>query len=60
MTDTPFFDERPATALADEDIARAVMYALSQPPGVNVGVRRPSGACDVVTADNGRSSQQSL
>jgi NADP-dependent 3-hydroxy acid dehydrogenase YdfG len=36
MTDTPFFDERPADALQDEDIARAVMYALSQPQHVNV------------------------
>ncbi|HEY7933405.1 MAG TPA: SDR family oxidoreductase [Solirubrobacteraceae bacterium] len=37
MTDTPFFDERPSNALADEDIARAVLYAISQPPQVNVG-----------------------
>jgi NADP-dependent 3-hydroxy acid dehydrogenase YdfG len=36
MTDTPFFDEQPANALQDEDIARAVMYALSQPPHVDV------------------------
>jgi NADP-dependent 3-hydroxy acid dehydrogenase YdfG len=36
MTDTPFFDERPADALFDQDIARAVMYALSQPPHVDV------------------------
>jgi len=36
MTDTPFFDQRPADALLGEDIARAVMYALSQPPHVNV------------------------
>ena len=36
MVDTPFFDERPADALQDDDIARAVMYALSQPPHVDV------------------------
>ncbi len=37
MTDTPFFDQRPGDwALADEDIARAVMFALEQPEGVDV------------------------
>ncbi|HLM87154.1 MAG TPA: SDR family oxidoreductase [Solirubrobacteraceae bacterium] len=36
MTDTPFFDQRPTDALQDEDIARAVIYALSQPPHVDV------------------------
>jgi NADP-dependent 3-hydroxy acid dehydrogenase YdfG len=36
MTDTPFFDDRPADALEDDDIARAVLYAVSQPPHVNV------------------------
>jgi NADP-dependent 3-hydroxy acid dehydrogenase YdfG len=36
MTDTPFFDRRPEDALADQDIARAVLYALSQPPHVDV------------------------
>ncbi len=37
MTDTPFFDERPGEwALADEDIARAVIFALEQPAGVDV------------------------
>ena len=36
MTDTPFFDNRPSDALRDDDIARAVMYALSQPPHVDV------------------------
>jgi NADP-dependent 3-hydroxy acid dehydrogenase YdfG len=36
MTDTPFFDERPTDALQDDDIARAVLYAASQPPHVNV------------------------
>jgi NADP-dependent 3-hydroxy acid dehydrogenase YdfG len=36
MTDTPFFDERPSNALQDDDIARAVIYAVSQPPHVDV------------------------
>jgi NADP-dependent 3-hydroxy acid dehydrogenase YdfG len=36
MTDTPFFDQRPTDALEDDDIARAVLYALSQPPHVDV------------------------
>ena len=37
MTDTPFFDESPGDwALRDEDIARAVAFALEQPPGVDV------------------------
>jgi NADP-dependent 3-hydroxy acid dehydrogenase YdfG len=36
MTDTPFFEQRPQDALQDEDIAAAVLYALSQPPHVDV------------------------
>jgi NADP-dependent 3-hydroxy acid dehydrogenase YdfG len=36
MTDTPFFDNRPSDALEDDDIARAVIYAVSQPPHVDV------------------------
>jgi NADP-dependent 3-hydroxy acid dehydrogenase YdfG len=36
MVDTPFFDNRPTEALQDDDIARAVIYAVSQPPHVNV------------------------
>ena len=36
MTDTPFFDNRPSNALEDDDIARAVIYAVSQPPHVDV------------------------
>ncbi len=36
MVDTPFFDNRPSNALDDDDIARAVMYALAQPPHVDV------------------------
>jgi len=37
MTDTPFFDNRPGEwALRDEDIARAAIYALEQPAGVDV------------------------
>ena len=37
MVDTPFFDNRPTGALEADDIARAVMYAVSQPPHVDVG-----------------------
>jgi NADP-dependent 3-hydroxy acid dehydrogenase YdfG len=36
MTDTPFFDNRPSDALQDDDIARGVIYAISQPPHVDV------------------------
>ena len=37
MTDTPFFDNRPGEwALRDDDIAKAVAYALEQRPGVDV------------------------
>src|SRR3954454_1938182 len=36
MTDTPFFDNEPEGALHPDDIARAVLYALDQPPGVDV------------------------
>jgi NADP-dependent 3-hydroxy acid dehydrogenase YdfG len=37
MVDTPFFDEPPPLrALESEDVARAVMYAISQPPHVDV------------------------
>ena len=36
MVDTPFFEDRPTRALEADDIARAVLYALEQPPGVDV------------------------
>jgi NADP-dependent 3-hydroxy acid dehydrogenase YdfG len=36
MVDTPFFDNRPQNALEPDDIARAVMYAVAQPPHVDV------------------------
>jgi NADP-dependent 3-hydroxy acid dehydrogenase YdfG len=36
VVDTPFFENRPSTALAPEDVARAVMFAVSQPPHVDV------------------------
>ena len=36
MVDTPFFDNRPQGALQDDDIANAVMYAVGQPPHVDV------------------------
>jgi NADP-dependent 3-hydroxy acid dehydrogenase YdfG len=44
MTDTEFFDRRPQNALADDDLARAVIYALTQPEHVDVSeiLIRPS------------------
>jgi len=36
MVDTPFFDNRPQGALEADDIGRAVLYTLDQPPGVDV------------------------
>ena len=36
VVDTAFFDNRPSGALEPADIARAVVYALSQPPHVDV------------------------
>ena len=36
MTDTEFFDDRPQNALADDDIARAVMFALSEADHVDI------------------------
>lgn len=36
MVDTPFFDKPPAHALMPDDIARAVIYAVSQPSHVDV------------------------
>ncbi len=36
MVDTPFFENRPARALHADDVARAVMFAVSQPPHVDV------------------------
>jgi len=36
MVDTPFFDDPKPDALAPEDVARSVLYALSQPPSVDV------------------------
>jgi NADP-dependent 3-hydroxy acid dehydrogenase YdfG len=37
MTDTPFFDNSPGdAALRDGDVAKAVLYALEQGPGVDV------------------------
>ncbi|MET0305578.1 MAG: SDR family oxidoreductase [Solirubrobacterales bacterium] len=46
MVDTPFFDNRPGKwALQDDDIARAVIYALEQPGNVDVSeiLIRPTG-----------------
>ena len=44
MVDTEFFDRRPQNALEDDDIARAVLYAISQPERVDVNeiLVRPS------------------
>jgi NADP-dependent 3-hydroxy acid dehydrogenase YdfG len=44
MTDTEFFDQRPQNALADDDLARAAIYALAQPDHVDVNeiLIRPS------------------
>lgn len=46
MVDTDFFDNRPGPerALADDDIARAVLYALREPDGVDINeiLIRPS------------------
>ena len=36
MVDTPFFTERPTGMLEDDDIARAVLYAVEQPDHVDV------------------------
>lgn len=36
MVNTPFFDSPPSDALEPDDIARAVMYAVGQPPHVDV------------------------
>jgi NADP-dependent 3-hydroxy acid dehydrogenase YdfG len=36
MTDTPFFDHRPSDALSPDDIARGALYAVAQPPEVDV------------------------
>ncbi len=34
--DTPFFDSVPQVHLTADDVARAVMFAVSQPPGVGI------------------------
>ena len=36
MVDTPFFDNRVSNALESDDIARAVLFAVRQPPHVDV------------------------
>ena len=36
MVDTPFFDDKPEQALADADIAEAVLFSLSRPASVDV------------------------
>ena len=44
MTDTEFFDDRPENALADDDIARTVMFALTEADHVDINeiLVRPS------------------
>ncbi len=44
MVDTPFFDNRPTGALEADDIAEAIVYAISQPDRVDVNeiLIRPS------------------
>jgi NADP-dependent 3-hydroxy acid dehydrogenase YdfG len=46
--DTPFFDAPPEQALKPDDIANAVVYALSQPPHVDVNeiLVRPTPVVD--------------
>lgn len=48
MVDTPFFDKPPERALQPEDVARAVLYALSQPAHVDVNevLIRPTPALE--------------
>jgi NADP-dependent 3-hydroxy acid dehydrogenase YdfG len=36
MVDTPFFDAPKPDALRPEDVARSVVFALSQPPSVDL------------------------
>jgi len=36
MVDTPFFDNRPSSALEPDDIARVVMFVLEQPARVDI------------------------
>jgi NADP-dependent 3-hydroxy acid dehydrogenase YdfG len=36
QVDTPFFERRPTDALQADDVARAVMFAVAQPPHVDV------------------------
>ena len=45
MVDTPFFDNAVTNALEPDDVARAVMYAVGQPPHVDVNeiLVRPVG-----------------
>ena len=45
--DTPFFDNAPQIHLTADDVARAVMFAVSQPPGVGINeilMRHPAKA----------------
>src|SRR3954469_8822296 len=57
MTDTPFFSDRPQNALQDDDIARAVLYAVQQPPHVDVNemLIRPTSQSGCSHPSSGRS-----
>lgn len=48
MVDTPFFDQTPEHALADENVADSVLFALSQPATVDVNevLLRPTPAIE--------------
>jgi NADP-dependent 3-hydroxy acid dehydrogenase YdfG len=48
MTATEFFDQRPPNALADDDVARAAIFALTQPDHVDVNevLIRPTTQAD--------------
>lgn len=48
MVDTPFFDQRPTHSLKPDDIANAVLYAVSQPDHVDVNeiLIRPTPAVE--------------
>ncbi|MEM1254538.1 MAG: SDR family oxidoreductase [Cyanobacteria bacterium P01_H01_bin.21] len=37
MVDTPFFDDPKPDALRPDDVARTVLFALAQPPNVDIG-----------------------
>ena len=58
MVDTPFFDNRPQGALEADDIARAVMFAVQQPPHVDVNeiLVRPTAQSGVASTADAKST----